>query len=272
MLGQPRTTQRYQPQRPGDERKLLAEMRSISHRRPRYGSPRVHRTLQATGWYVNHKRIERIWREESMQVPRKQHRRRRLPNCGSENSCVRRRAQHKDHVWSYDFVTDRTEDRRQIRLLVVIDEFTRECLAIRVERRLNSSDVLEVLDDLFIRRGLPEHIRSDNGSEFTAEAVRLWLSLLEVKPLYIEPGSPWENGYIESFHDKFRDELLDRELFDTLYEARVLVAQWRREYNTVRPHSSLGYRPPAPEAAAWPLGARSCGVLHTGNQLRILAQ
>ena len=154
MLGQPRTTQRYQTQRPAGERKLLAEMRSISHRRPRYGSPRVHRTLQATGWYVNHKRIERIWREESRQVPRKQHRRRRLPNCGSENSCVRRRALHKDHVWSYDFVIDRTEDRRQIRLLVVIDEFTRECLAIRVKRKLNSTDVINVLTDLFILRGV----------------------------------------------------------------------------------------------------------------------
>ena len=160
VLGQPRTTQRYQPQRPGDERKLLAEMRSISHRRPRYGSPRVHRTLQATGWYVNHKRIERIWREESRQVPRKQHRRRRLPNCGSENSCVRRRAQHKDHVWSYDFVTDRTEDRRQIRLLVVIDEFTRECLAIEVARSFTARQVVEVLRYLFAVRGTPQFIRS----------------------------------------------------------------------------------------------------------------
>ena len=157
----------------------------------------------------------------------------------------------------YDLIHDRTRDGRPLRMLTVLDEYTRECLAIQVERRLNSSDVLEVLDDLFVRRGVPEHIRSDNGSEFTAEGVRLWLSLLEAKPLYIEPVSPWENGYIESFHDKFRDELLDRELLDPRYEARVLVAQWRREYNTVRPHSSLGYRPRAPEAVAWPREARS---------------
>ena len=162
--------------------------------------------------------------------------------------------------------------RSPVRMLTVLDEHTRECLAIRVERRLNSSDVLEVLDDLFVRRGVPKHIRSDNGSEFTAEAVRLWLSLLNIRPLYIEPGSPWENGYIESFHDKFRDELLNRELLDTLYEARVLVAQWRREYNTVRPHSSLAYRAPAPEAIAWPRGARAFAALHAGNQLGRLAQ
>ena len=205
MLGQPRTTQRYQLQRPGDERKLLAEMRSISHRRPRYGSPRVHRTLQAIGWQVNHKRI---WREESMQVPRKQHRRRRLPNCGSENSCVRRRAQHKDHVWSYDFVTDRTEDRRQIRLLVVIDEFTRECLAIEVARSITARQVVEVLRYLFAVRGTPQFIRSRptptqaalvcpvgaRGPEFVAKEVRKWLGQADVQTLFIAKGSPWENG------------------------------------------------------------------------------
>ena len=247
VLGQPRTTQRYQPQRPGDERKLLAEMRSISHRRPRYGSPRVHRTLQATGWYVNHKRIERIWREESMQVPRKQHRRRRLPNCGSENSCVRRRAQHKDHVWSYDFVTDRTEDRRQIRLLVVIDEFTRECLAIEVARSFTARQVVEVLRYLFAVRGTPQFIRSDNGPEFVAKEVRKWLGQADVQTLFIAPGSPWENGYVESFNGKLRDELLNREIFYSLKEVQILTERWRREYNTLRPHSSLGYRPPAPE-------------------------
>ena len=173
-------------------------------------------------------------------------------------------------MWSYDFIHDRTRDGRAIRMLTVLDEYTRECLAIRVGRKLNSTDVLEVLDDLFIRRGVPPHIRSDNGSEFTAEVVRLWLETLEVKPLYIEPGSPWENGHIESFHDKLRDELLNRELFDALYEAKVLLAQWRRQYNPVLPHSAPRYRPPALEAFVWPLGAREVGALYTGNQVEWL--
>ena len=256
MLGQPRTTQRYQPQKPGDERKLLAEMRSISHRRPRYGSPRVHRTLQATGWYVNHKRIERIWREESMQVPRKQHRRRRLPNCGSENSCVRRRALHKDHVWSYDFVIDRTEDRRQIRLLVVIDEFTRECLAIEVARSFTARQVVEVLRYLFAVRGTPKCLRSRptlrvgaRGPEFVARSVRRWLDQAGVGPLFIAKGSPWENGYVESFNGKLRDELLNRELFLSLAEARWVIDRWRIDYNHHRPHSGLDYCTPAAFAA-----------------------
>jgi transposase InsO family protein len=156
-------------------------------------------------------------------------------------------------------------------MLTVLDEYTRECLAIRAERKLSSLNVLEVLDDLFVRRGVPRHIRSDNGSEFTAKVVRRWLKTLRIRPLYIEPGSPWENGYIESFHDKLRDELLNREIFDTMWEARVLLAQWRREYNTIRPHSSLGYRPPAPEAFSWPPEASCFGALHPGRQLAELA-
>ena len=226
--------------------------------------------LRNEGFKVNHKRVERLWRREGLKVPHKQPKRRRL--WLNDGSCVRLRPAYRDHVWSCDFVRDRTSEGRAFRLLTLVDEYSRECMSIDVARSLTSEDILERLTMLFITRGVPDYIRSDNGSEFTATVVRVWLSRVGVKTLFIEPGSPWENGYIESFHDKFRDELLDRELFDTLYEARVLVAQWRREYNTVRPHSSLGYRPPAPEAAAWPLGARSCGVLHTGNQLRILAQ
>ena len=270
VFGQARSTQRRRVKMRNDEDALTGRTVQLAACYGRYGYRRITALLRREGWRVNHKRVERVWRKQELKVPEKHPKRGRI--WLNDGSCVRLRSTHKNHVWSYDFIHDRTRDGRPVRMLTVLDEYTRECLAIRVERRLNASDVLEMLDDLFIRRGLPEHIRSDNGSEFTAEAVRLWLSLLEVKPLYIEPGSPWENGYIESFHDKFRDELLDRELFDTLYEARVLVAQWRREYNTVRPHSSLGYRPPAPEAAAWPLGARSFGALHTGNQLRILAQ
>ena len=224
-------------------------MRSIAHRRPRFGSPRVHRTLRAIGWYVNHKRVERIWREENMQVPKKQHRRRRLPNCGSKNSCVRRRALHKDHVWSYDFVIDRTEDRRQIRLLVVIDEFTRECLAIEVARSFTARQVVEVLRYLFAVRGTPQFIRSDNGPEFVAKEVRKWLDQADVKTLFIAPGSPWENGYVESFNGKLRDELLNGEFFLSLAEARWVIDRWRLDYNHRRPHSTLDYQTPAAFAA-----------------------
>ena len=170
-----------------------------------------------------------------------------------DGSCVRKRAERKDHVWSYDFVADRTHDGRAIRMLVILDEFTRECLTIEVARSLRSEHVLECLGDLFVQRGTPDYIRSDNGSEFTAYAVREWLKdEVGVTPLFIEPGSPWENGYVESFNGKFRDELLNGEIFYTLQEAQVIIERWRREYNTFRPHSSLGYRPPAPETVPWP--------------------
>ena len=195
---------------------------------------------------MNHKRVERIWREEGLKVPKKQPKRRRL--WFNDGSCFRLRPTHRDHVWSYDFVADRTSDGRPIRMLTVVDEFSRECLAIDVAKRLTSEDVLERLSDLFVHRGVPEHIRSDNGSEFTAKCVREWLGRVGVKTLFIEPGSPWENGYVESFNGKLRDELLEREAFDTLLEAKVLIERWRQHYNTIRPHSALGYRPPAPEA------------------------
>jgi putative transposase len=212
----------------------------------RYGYRRVTALLRREGWQVNHKRVERIWREEALKVPQRQPKRKRL--WLADGSCIRLRPAYKNHVWSYDFVADRTADGRPIRMLTVLDEHTRECLSIDVARRLNSEDVLERLSDLFICCGVPDYIRSDNGPEFTAHRVRDWLESVEVKTLFIEPGSPWENGYIESFNGKLRDELLDREVFDTLLETKVLVERWRQMYNTVRPHSSLGYRPPAPEA------------------------
>jgi putative transposase len=212
----------------------------------RYGYRRVGALLRAEGFRVNHKRVERLWRREGLKVPQRQPARRRL--WLNDGSCVRLRPEHPGHVWSYDFVKARTSDGRAFRLLTVIDEYTRECLAIDVARRITADDVLERLSDLFIRRGVPAHVRSDNGPEFAAKAVRRWLGGLGVKPLFIEPGSPWENGYVESFNGKVRDELLNPEIFDTLLEARVLVERWRRVYNTVRPHSALDYRPPAPEA------------------------
>jgi transposase InsO family protein len=202
--------------------------------------------LREEGWKVNHRRVERLWRREGLKVPKKQPKRGRL--WLNDGSCIRLRPQYKNHVWSDDFVATRTADGRVVRLLNIIDEYTRECLSIRVDRHITSEDVLEGLSNLFIIRGIPEHMRSDNGSEFTAKEVRKWLSDLGVKTLYIEPGSPWENGYVESFNGKLRDELLNREIFTTLLEAKVLIEGWRREYNEIRPHSALGYRPPAPRA------------------------
>jgi transposase InsO family protein len=212
----------------------------------RYGDRRITALLRAEGFEVNPKRVERLWRREGLKVPAKQPKRGRLWR--DDGSCIRLRPERRDHVWSDDFVQARTRDGRAFRMLTVIDEFTRECLAIDVARGLTSDDVLERLSDLFIRRGVPEHIRSDNGPEFTAKAVREWLGRVGVTTLYIEPGSPWENGYIESFNGKLTDELLEGEIFDTLLEAKVLIERYRVRYNTVRPHSGLGYRPPAPEA------------------------
>jgi len=212
----------------------------------RYGYRRITALLKQEGWRVNHKRVERIWRREGLKVPKRQPRRKRL--WLNNGSCVRLRPEHPNHVWSYDFVMDRTHDGRSIRMLTLIDEYTRECLSVDVARKIDAMDVVERLADLFVSRGVPEYIRSDNGPEFVSKQVRHWLKASGVKTLYIEPGSPWENGYIESFNGKLRDELLNLEVFDTLLEAKVLVERWRRDYNTVRPHSSLNYQPPAPEA------------------------
>lgn len=202
--------------------------------------------MHQEGFRVNHKRVERIWRQEGLKVPKKQ------PKCGrlwfNDDSCVRRRAEYPNHLWSYDFVFDRTHDNRPLRILTVVDEYTRECLALKVNRQLKSEDVVATLFDLFIQRGTPAYLRSDNGPEFTAASMRTWLRALRIRTLFIEPGCPWENGYVESFNGKLRDELLNREIFYTLTEARILLERWRVHYNTARPHSSLGYRPPAPEA------------------------
>jgi transposase InsO family protein len=226
--------------------RLVARIIELATQYGRYGYRRITAMLRQEGRTVNHKRVERIWRREGLKVPKKQPKRGRL--WLNDGSCIRLRPEYKDHVWSYDFVMAKTADGRAFRILTMIDEYTRECLAMLVNRRITSQDVIDQLFQLIIFRGIPEHIRSDNGPEFTAKAVRGWLDRIGVKTLFIEPGSPWENGYIESFNGKLRDELLNREVFDTLTEAKVLLERWRREYNQVRPHSSLGYRPPAPEA------------------------
>ena len=248
ILKQPRASQRYLPMARDDELPLTRRIIELACLYGRYGYRRVTALLHNDGWWVNHKRVERIWRQEGLKVPKKQPKRGRL--WLNDGSCVRLRAEHKDHVWSYDFVQARTHDGRAFRLLTVIDEYPRQCLAIDVARSLRSDDVLERLAWLMATRGVPGHIRSDNGAEFTAKAVRSWLGNVGVETLYIEPGSPWENGYIESFNGKLRDELLNGEVFTTLLEAKVLIERWREHYNSVRPHSSLGYRPPAPEAVA----------------------
>lgn len=245
VIGQARSTQRRQPAIRDDEEPLTAAIVRLATAYGRYGYRRVRALLCAEGWRVNLKRVYRIWRQEGLKVPQKQPKRGRLWQ--NDGSCIRLRPKCPDHVWSYDFVEDRTQDGRKLRMLTVIDEFTRRSLAIVVARRLRSDDVMHCLADLFTIHGPPEHIRSDNGPEFVANAVRDWLGRIGVKTLYIEPGSPWENGYIESFNGKLRDELLNGEIFTTLYEAQVLIERWRRHYNAVRPHSALNYRPPAPE-------------------------
>ena len=247
VLEQARATQRRHLSPPSYEKRLTDDIIALATRYGRYGYRRITALLNNDmGWRVNHKRVERIWRKEGLKVPKKQPKRSRL--WFNDGSCVRLRPEYKDHVWSYDFMIDRTADGRAFKILNIIDEYTRECLAILVARKIKNQDVIDILFNLFIFRGIPEHIRSDNGPEFTARSIRKWLNNIGVKTLYIEPGSPWENGYIESFNGKLRDELLNREIFTTLEEARVLIEQWRREYNQIRPHSALGYQPPAPEA------------------------
>ncbi|MCP4545388.1 MAG: IS3 family transposase [bacterium] len=262
VLRQPRATQRFLPQVRDDEEPLTQRIIELASVYGRYGTPRITAMLKNDNWHVNHKRVERIWRQEGLKVPRKQPKRGRL--WLNDGSCVRLRPQHKDHVWAYDFVSARTHDGQPFRMLTLVDEYTRECLSIDVARRLRSDDVLERLSWLFATRNVPGHIRSDNGPEFTAHVVRDWLAKVGVKTLFIAPGSPWENGYSESFNGKLRDELLNGEIFYTLREAKVLIESWRRHYNTIRPHSSLGYRPPAPEAT---LPVEACSAALHSPQL-----
>jgi putative transposase len=246
VAGQSRATQRYQPMLKDDEDALTQAIIALAAHYGRYGYRRITALLREDGWSVGKDRVERIWRREGLKVPKKQKPRGRL--WLNDGSCVRFRPERANHVWSYDFVAARTHDGRSLRLLTLIDEFTRECLAIRVARRQNSITVIETLSDVMLRRGVPEYIRSDNGPEMVSRLVRKWLPAVGANTLYIEPGSPWENGYCESFNGKLRDELLNEEIFYSLREAQAIIEQWRIHYNTKRPHSALGYRPPAPQA------------------------
>jgi putative transposase len=246
LLFQWRGTQRYQPTVGNDEDALTRAIIALASEYGRYGYRRITALLREAGWRVGKDRVERIWRREGLKVPRRQRPRGRL--WLNDGSCVRLRPEHRNHVWSYDFVSGLTSDGRTLRMLTMIDEYTRESLAIRVGRRLNSYDVIDTLAEAMVEHGVPQHVRSDNGPEFVARRVRKWLTGLGTRPLYIEPGSPWENGYCESFNSKLRDEFLNGEIFYSLKEAQVLTERWRAHYNTGRPHSSLGYRPPAPAA------------------------
>ncbi|MBU1880637.1 IS3 family transposase [bacterium] len=250
VLDQPRMTQRYVPVRCRDEDRLTTLVIDLACQYGTYGYRIITGMIRLSGWKVNHKRVERIWRQAGLKVPKRQPKRRRLWD--NDGSCIRLRPAHPNHVWSYDFVSWCTSDGRPFKVLAILDEFTRECLALLVGRRITSTDVICQLEELFVLRGTPEHIRSDNGPEFTANAVRNWLNRLNVQTLFITPGSPWENGYVESFNNRLK-QFLKGDIFDILLEAKILIERWRQHYNTARPHSSLGYKPPAPETKITPI-------------------
>jgi putative transposase len=231
VLKQHRTTQRHIPRGREDEERLVGDMIELARQYGRYGYRRVAALLRSAGWHINDKRVERLWKREGLKVPSKQPKKGRL--WLNDGSCVRLKPEYRNHVWSYDFVHHRTDDGRAFRTLNIIDEFSRECLEIRVKRKMNSTDVVDALTDLFILRGVPAFIRSDNGPEFIAKIVRNWIAAVGAKTAYIEPGSPWENGYCESFNARLRDELLNGEVFYTLKEAQIIIEQWRRHYNPV---------------------------------------
>lgn len=243
-----RSSARYKPIKRADEDEITAKVIELASNYGRYGYRRITMLLRAGGLLINHKRVERIWREQGLKVPKKQPKKRRL--WLNDGSCIRLRPEYVNHVWSYDFVEDRLSNGRKVRWLNIIDEYSRECLASIPKRKWNHVQIIEILADLFITKGTPEYIRSDNGSEFTATKLREWLSEVNVATAYIEPGSPWENGYCESFNSKMRDEFLNMEIFDTMFEVEILTRRWVHVYNTIRPHSSLGYRPPAPQTIA----------------------
>ncbi len=248
VIGQSRMTQRYKTKQPDKDKALTTDIKKLAKKHKRYGYRMITAKLRQEGWNVNHKRVQRIWQKEGLQVP---YRRKFKKSKGSSvNSCAVKKAEYPNHVWTYDFISDQTENGRKLKLLTVLDEFTRESPAIEVGRSIRAKDVIWVLEYLFMVRGQPKFIRSDNGPEFIANAIKKWLKKKHVETLYIEPGSPWENGYVESFNGKLRDEILNRELFYSVKEAKFIVEDWRLEYNNHRPHSSLGYMTPAAYATS----------------------
>jgi transposase InsO family protein len=250
-----------------EERALVKRMLHLVRERPRFGYRRIAALLRCESWRASTTRIYRLWRREGLKVPQKKRKRRRLGK--SENGCHRRRALGKDHVWCWDFVYDRTTSGSTLKWLSIVDEYTRECLALKVARSITSEDVIDTLAELFAMRGVPRHIRSDNGPEFIAWAIQCWTKQLSIETLYIEPGSPWENGYAESFHSRLRDEFLATEVFESLAAARKLTATWKDDYNYHRPHSSLGYVAPVEFAARCAASVRATPSLqqHSGMTL-----
>lgn len=259
-INQPRSTQRYAPRVADDEAKLVKHMHVLVRLHPRYGYRRIRALLRQDGWRMNLKRVHRLWRREGFKVPRRQHKKRRLGHAG--NGILRHRPEHKNHVWTWDFIHDRDERGRPMKWFSLVDEYTRECLALEVERGLTSRAVIDIVAQVVLIRGAPRYIRSDNGPEFIAMAIRSYLEAAKIGTLYIAPGSPWENGYVESLHGKLRDELLNAELFADLRAAKALGAAWRNDYNHRRPHSSLGYQTPAAFAA-------TCMHTHSADALGV---
>jgi putative transposase len=265
MVGQPRSSQRYVSAKAGKDVSLSQRMIALSHENPRYGYRRVWALLRREGWAVNKKRVQRLWREADLKVPAKERKRRRMGT--SENGCTRRRAEYIDHVWTYDFAMDTTQDGRRLKVMPIVDEYSRECLALEVARSIPAEDVLSTLTRLFMERGEPAYIRSDNGPEFMAKALKRWLAASRVKTLYIEPGAPWENAYSETFISRLRDELLNREVFANLKEAKVLAEDYREHYNRKRPHGSLGYLTPVEFAAIDALSHQTSGLTEESKEL-----
>jgi transposase InsO family protein len=271
VISQPRMTQRYKTKQPNKDKALTAEINKLAKKHKRYGYRMITAKLRQNGWVVNHKRIQRIWQKEGLQVPYRC--KFRKTKGTSDNSCIVKKAKYPNHVWTYDFISDQTEDGIKLKILTVLDEFTRESPAIEVGRSIKAKDVISVLEYLFMVRGVPRFIRSDNGPEFIADSIEKWLERNNVGTLHIAPGSPWENGYIESFNGKLRDDVLNREVFHSLKETKVIVENWRLEYNNHRPHSSLGYMTPAAFAASRnPPGSATlrlpdCGIKNMDNSL-----
>jgi putative transposase len=268
VIGQPRSSHRYEAKPRDDERSLVQRMLSLVRERPRFGYRRIGALLRQEAWRVSNTRIYRLWRREGLKVPQKKRKRRRLGR--SLNGCQHRVAEHQNHVWCWDFVHDRTVNGSPLKWLSIVDEYTRECLTLKVARGITSEDVIDTLAELFAMRGVPKHIRSDNGPEFIAKAIRKWTEQLGIETLYIEPGSPWQNGYAESFHGKLRDEFLALEEFESLAAARKLTTAWKDDYNHHRPHSSLGYVAPAEFAARCCSSVRATPSLQNSSELTLI--
>ncbi len=256
-IEQHRSTQRYTPKQRPDELLLVAAMHDLVKKHPRRGCRYITTCLRRQGWRVNYKRVHRLWKQEGFKVPRKRHKKRAVGD--SSNACDKRAATSRNDVWTWDFIHDRTVDSRQLKFLIILDEFTRECLCLDVARSIKADDVLGVLAELMARHGAPRHIRSDNGSEFIAKEMKKWLEKAGVETLYIAPGAPWQNGYAESFNSRLRDEFLEMNYFHTLNEARQLATAWKDHSNHARPHTSLGNQTPR-EFAEHCMGACSASL------------